>query len=309
MSFAPRFPLRFVSSLSLAALVAGCSAGATDTSEGDTSGDGGDETSGPSSSPSTGTGFGSGGSSSTGTFDDCAASAKLIYVLSTDYQLYSFDPTIPGTAAYKLVGNLNCPSNLGGSPQSMAVDRSGTAYVFFDSGELFAVSTLDASCQATSYVHPNQDFFNQLGMGFTAATPGSSDEVLYIVSPIFGLATVDTSTFAVSQLGVLTEPAELTGGADARLFRFAADSAQLGEIAVGSWSVAPIHTFSNLAGTTAWAFSRYAGKFYTFTSPGGPSTTTEFDPSTNASSTRDASVGFTIIGAGQSTCVPAPAPQ
>ncbi len=279
-----------------------CEAGADDESDGQ----GGDGAQGGSSSSN---GFnGSGGGAGGPPTDDCAENAKLVYVLSVDYELWSFNPTIPGTAAYQPVGPLACAAT--GAPQSMAVDRSGTAYVFYDSGQLFRVSTLDASCTATSYVHPVQQGFNQLGMGFTAAAPDSIEEQLYIVSPAFGLAMVDHQSYAVTQTGALVAIAELTGGPDARLFRFAASTADLGEISIGSWALSPIHTWSELLGTQAFAFSRYAGKFYLFTSPGAgiPSTTTEYDPVTNSSVTRDANVGFTIVGAGQSTCVPPPPP-
>lgn len=290
--------------LALVAALAGCDGcGAGTTGSGGSGGGSGDGGSGGSTGPGFGTGGGGGG-----TTDDCAAAAKLIYVLSTNYTLYSFDPTIPGTSAYKPVGPLGCAA--AGGPQSMAVDRSGTAFVFYDSGELFRVSTADASCTPTPYVHPVQLGFNQLGMGFTAAAPDSKQEILYIVSPAFGLATVDTGSYAVTQTNALVGTAELTGGPDARLFRFLASSSLLDEVAIGTWTTSAIHTFNELAGTQAFAFSRYAGKFYMFTSDGVSNTrTTEYDPVANSSSTRDADVGFVIVGAGQSTCVPPPPPM
>jgi hypothetical protein len=300
-----RFAFAVASLLAVAVVVAGCGAGSED---GDGGAGGTEVGSGPGGTGSTGSGF-TGGSTGSGMADDCLAEAKLIYLVSVDYELYSFDPTIAGTAAYNLVGPLSCAS--GGAPQSMAVSRDGTAYVFYDTGELFRVSTTDASCQSTSYVHPVQQGFNQLGMGFTAASEGSKDEVLYIVSPAFGLATVAFPSFQVSQTGALVGAAELTGGPDAKLFHFAAANAALGEIGLPSYSLSPMHVFSELSGTGAWAFSRYAGKFYLFTSPGDgfPSTTTEYDPVTDSSTTRDTSIGFTVVGAGQSTCVPPPPPM
>jgi hypothetical protein len=284
-----------------------CSAG----SDGDDDATGGTASNGPGSGPSAG---GSTGSFTTGagggmTNPNCSDAAKLIYVVSVEYELYSFDPNINGTSAYKLVGPLNCPSS--GSPQSMAVSRDGTAYVFYDTGDLFRVSTADASCAATSYAHPVTQPFSQLGMGFTATTPDSEAETLYIVSPDFGLATVALPTFEVTQTGALVEAAELTGGPDATLFRFAASSAALGEINRQTLSATQMHTFQGLQGTQAWAFSRYAGKFFMFTSPGAgiPSTTTVYDPFDMSEMVRDQNVGFTIVGAGQSTCVPPPMPK
>jgi hypothetical protein len=299
-----RFGLRLLvlTGLLFSSACSDCGAGNED---GD-GGDGGESSTG--TQGTTGSGF-TGGSTGSGNTDDCLAQAKLIYLVSVDYELYSFDPMVAGTAAYKLVGPLSCPS--AAAPQSMAVSRDGTAYVFYDSGELFRVSTTDASCQATTYVHPVQQGFNQLGMGFTATSDGSKDEVLYIVSPAFGLATVALPSYQVSQTGALVGAAELTGGPDGKLFHFAAGNAALGEIALPSNALTPIHTFSELAGTQAWAFSRYAGKFYMFTSPGTgvPSTTTEYDPVTDTSSVRDGGIGFTVVGAGQSTCVPPPPPM
>jgi hypothetical protein len=170
------------------------------------------------------------------------------------------------------------------------------------------VGTLDASCQSTAYVHPVQNDFNQLGMGFTATAEGVYQENLYVVSPDFGLATIAADTFAVTPLGDLYGAAELTGGLDAKLFLFEAQSATLGEIQLGSLTTQALHTFQGLSGTQAWAFSRYAGTFYMFTAPdaGSGSRATAFDPVTGTESIRDANVGFTVVGAGQSICVPPP---
>lgn len=83
---------------------------------------------------------------------DCAESAKVIYLVTEENILYSFNPETPGMAAYKKIGTLNCPSN--STPQSMSVDRSGKAYVFYSSGDLFLVDTSNAKCTSTNYNHP-----------------------------------------------------------------------------------------------------------------------------------------------------------
>lgn len=249
---------------------------------------------------------GAGPSTGSGTETSCSDAAKLVYLVSVQNDLWSFDPERPGMEAYRRVGTLDCPS--ASTPQSMSVDRFGQAWVFYSDGNLFRVSTADASCQSTSYAHPVQGEFNQLGMGFTSTSPGIYQEALYVVSPDFGLATVAADTLAVTQLGALVGAAELTGGIDARLFLFEAASATLGEIDTVALTSQPLHTFAGLSGTQAWAFSRYAGTFYMFTSPqaGVGSRTTAFDPVLGTESVRDADVGFTVVGAGQSICVPAP---
>lgn len=229
---------------------------------------------------------------------------KLVYVVSKDNQLFSFDPRIPGRAAYKAVGKLDCKAF--GSPQSMAVDRQGFAWVFYDSGQLFKVSVRDAHCSGqTPYKHPSHN--HQLGMGFTSVAPGSSDERLYILSPDFGLATISTKDFGVTTSGMLANGAELTGGGDGRLFYFAAWERTLSEIDLSTRQLKPMHSFGSFGNVGAWAFARYKGRFYMFTSSGfGPSKTTEYDPKTNKEVVRDEDVGFMIVGAGQSTLAPPP---
>lgn len=237
--------------------------------------------------------------------DDCADSAKLVYLVTEQNHLYSFDPRISGLAAYKRIGILNCESE--STPQSMSVDRLGKAYVFYTSGHLYYVSTTTAECTPTSYVHPIDQPSNQLGMGFTATTSGANDQVLYIHSRDFGLATVDLQTLAVNKLGVLNvNVMELTGGPDAVLFAFESSAAGLMQVDRGTYQTRLIHNFK-LTNVGAFAFARYAGVFYVFTAPsGGMTTTSMFDPQSNTESVRDVDLGVTVVGAGQSICVPPP---
>jgi hypothetical protein len=232
----------------------------------------------------------------------------VIYLVTQENYLYSFDPKIDGTSAYKRIGTLGCET--ASTPQSMSVDRAGKAYVFYSSGHLYYVSTTTAQCTPTSYQHPVSPAksFNQLGMGFTAKVPSSNEQVLYINSPDFGLATVDLQTLAVTKLNVLPSTvAELTGGPDALLFIYASSTAELSQVDRSTYQTQSIHRF-NQTNVTAFAFARYAGVFYVFTA-GGSSTrtvTTTFDPQTNIESVRDPDIGVTVVGAGQSTCVPPP---
>ena len=250
---------------------------------------------------------GGGGTGTTGT-DDCADSAKVIYLVTEENYLYSFDPKIDGMSAYKRIGTLSCET--ASTPQSMSVDRAGKAYVFYSSGHLYYVSTTTAQCTPTSYQHPVSPAksFNQLGMGFTAKVPSSMEQVLYINSPDFGLATVDLQTLAVTKLNVLQSTvAELTGGPDALLFIYTSSTAELSQIDRSTYQTQSLHRF-NQTNVTAFAFARYAGVFYVLTA-GGSSTrtvTTMFDPQTIIESVRDPDIGVTVVGAGQSTCVPPP---
>jgi len=227
--------------------------------------------------------------------------AKFVYVVTNDHRLFRFDPGTPGAAAYKLVGKMDCKTL--GQPQSMAVDRSGIAWVFYDSLQLFHVSTSDARCAPTAYRHPTNDHL--LGMAFTAAAPGSPEEVLHVLSPTFGLATVDVPSLEVRRIGGQGGMVELTGGIDAKLFLFAAREGSISELDRKTQATRPVHAFSGLEGAHALAFARYAGRFYVFTSHDLRTTrTTMFDPKSGEESVRDPSLDFVIVGAGQSTKVP-----
>jgi hypothetical protein len=227
--------------------------------------------------------------------------AKLVYLVSRDDSLWSFNPKNEGLAAYRRVGRLQCKA--WGEPQSMSVDRHGSAWVFYGSGQLFQVSLEDASCRSTTYVHPSRN--TMLGMGFTSVAPGSNDERLYVVSPDFGLATIDTRSLAVSMTGKLAGIAELTGGGDGRLFYFESGNGRLSEIDPKSGSLHLVHHFERLGYVASFAFARWAGRFYVFTAPGsGTSRVTEYDPVTDKERVRDVSIGFAVVGAGQSTLVP-----
>jgi len=225
----------------------------------------------------------------------------LVYLVSDDDYLFSFDPRVPGKPAYTSIGKLDCKAH--GIPQSMAVDRHGIAWVFYGSGEMFRVSVSDASCTPTPYKHPSG--MTQLGMGFTSASPGSGDDVLFTMSPVLGLSTVGFPSLEVSQTPGPKLSAELTGGGDGKLFAFTAGNGQISEIDRRSFETEPVYTIKGMWNVRAWAFSRYAGRFYVFTSRGFEhSKCTEIDPERNTEKVRDADVGFVVVGAGQSTLVP-----
>ena len=87
--------------------------------------------------------------------NDCPdAGSTLVYVITYQNALMSF---YPPTGTFKRIGTITCPTVPANTPYSMAVDRLGIAYVVFSDGELFRVSTADASGQATSFAttHPN----------------------------------------------------------------------------------------------------------------------------------------------------------
>jgi hypothetical protein len=286
-----------------------------------------------------GGGGGEGGFTDTGPAlgqDGCSEAAKLVYVVDVDNGLHSF---YPATHTFKTIGTLNCPSpgtdaaGEPGTPNSMAVDRSGVAWVNFTSGKLFRVSTTDASCSATSF-NPAKYGVGRFGMGFSSNGAGSKEETLYVTpfnDDAFGgaptgdgLATIELGNFALSQVGDFSnglggKVSELTGTGDGQLFGFFTTTpAKLAEIDKASVATpaAGQKTLTGVSTGTAWAFSFWGGDFWFYTSgvttqnPGETSNVTQYKKSGDGSvSVVMSAIGFNIVGAGVSTCAPTTPPK
>jgi hypothetical protein len=249
----------------------------------------------------------------------CSEAAKLVYVVSDNNDLYSF---APDKVAFTKIGTLDCPSG-GATPNSMAIDRSGTAWVNFSDGALFEVSTADASCLATTY-QKGQGGFERFGMAFATNSASTADETLYVVGidgpgQGKGLAKIDLSTMKLTLLGDFSGKltgtgAELTGTGDGRLFGFFTTSpnATLAQINMGSGATTGDKDLAGVSTGNAWAFSFWGGDFWFYTSSGlTPSRVTRLNTSgDNSISTAKQNVGnFRIVGAGVSTCAPTTPPR
>ncbi len=254
-----------------------------------------------------------GSSSSGGLPSDCTEAAKLIYVVGTGNELYSFSPP---TLNFNKIGLINCPQGGGfATPFSMAVDRGGAAWVLFSDGHLYKVDTATAACQATNFV-PNQDpNFGTFGMGFVSDSVGSQEETLYIGSYTgTGIAKIDLQTMKVIPIGTydkVSGPAEITGTGDARLYGFFLSSpvivAEIDKTTSHILSQAPQPTV-NIGG--GWAFAFWGGDFYLFTAPNGFSSQVDkYSPASKSTTVVKSNVGFTIVGAGVSTCAPFEPPK
>ncbi len=236
---------------------------------------------------------------------DCPdADSTLVYVVSENNELLSF---YPPTASFKLIGMLSCPDP-GASPFSMAVDRKGVAYVEYDDGKLFKVSTANASCQPTTFV-PNQGPFSTFGMGYATIGVGPAEE-LFIASGDGVLGKVDTTNFSVTTIGPFVPQlgrAELTGTGDGRLYAFVVPAnvtsgSAVAEIDKTTADVLGEDPLPQVEQGTAWAFAFWGGDFWLFTDP-SPQTTWRYDPVAKTA-TVVANYSSPIVGAGVSTCAP-----
>ena len=235
---------------------------------------------------------------------DCNERAKIVYVVTEENKLLSFNPD---TLAFKLVGTLNCAVS-NGSPFSMSVDRNANAWVLYQvsgafstkGGGIYKVSTLDATCQSTSYVANGQGF-ELFGMGFSANSFGSKDETLFIAGAAAGtfqsvknkLGTITFPGMAVTPVSTLdiTGGADLTGNGKGELFGFFPESSPpsvrqidkaTGTTSGQVWKL-PTNIFQN---TQAWAFAQWGGNFYLFfkTIMDTNSSVYKLDPGTGVSS-------------------------
>lgn len=277
---------------------------------------GGASSSGGSSSGGFGSGGDAGASSGGSSQDGCSEAAKLVYVVSGQNDLYSFDPS---TLTFKKIGPLSCPTSE--TPNSMAVDRSGTAWVNMSEGSLMKVSTADASCTATAFQKGQQGFV-KFGMAFAADSAGSTAETLYVAGITgfnegSGLAKIDLSTFQLTKIGDYSAPlngkgAELTGTGDGKLYGFFTTvPATLAQIDKATGATSGNKTLDGVVTGTAWAFSFWGGDFWFYTSVGQPSTVTRYAASGDGSikNVKNDVGGFRIVGAGVSTCAPTAPPR
>ena len=250
----------------------------------------------------------------------CSDASKLVYVVDDANNLYSF---APDKLLFSPVGRMSCPT--AETPNSMAIDRAGAAWVNFSGGSLFKVSTSDASCQATGFT-PGQGGFKKFGMAFATNSATSQDETLFVVGTLGslagkGLAKIDLRTMKLTTLGDFSgalagQGAELTGTGDGRLFGFFTTQpfATLAQIDKASGATTANQPLNGVNTGFDWAVSFWGGDFWFYTSPGGvPSTVTRKQTSTDGSiATAKQDVGgFRIVGAGVSTCAPTapPAPR
>jgi len=267
-----------------------------------------------------------GGSCGGGSSNCDASGTELVYVVDDSSNFLSFDPSklVPGGEPFSLIGTLNCPAGtalgVGGAatPFSMSVDRTGTAWVLYNSGEIFHVSTTDASCQATSW-QVGTNGFELFGMGFVSDSPGSDAETLFIsggdANDLVGgnLGSINPTNMVVNTIGVLPsaeQSPELTGTGDAKLYgyfpgsttTFVANLDKTNSTRGESWNTTTLD-----GGATAWAFAQWGGRFYIFATSGvliPTNTVYELDPATGLTSTAIPASLYRVVGAGVSTCAP-----
>lgn len=251
--------------------------------------------------------------------DDCVERAKWIYLIDSDGTLLQFKPD---TLEFIHVGPINCSAvGATGTPFSMSVDRDANAWILHSTGglglgagELYRVSTEDASCAATTFA-PNQAGFELFGMGFVSDAEGSSEETLYVAGgSATGIGTgtaslgwIDMTTLTLTGIAPVPGWPELTGTGLGELWGFFPHSSEVHKLNKYNGDVLQTYPLSIPTGSTeAWAFAFWGGDFYIFNKLSLDASTNvfklEMDDSTTSEIIHDS--GYRIVGAGVSTCAP-----
>ncbi|MFV8752300.1 hypothetical protein ACNOYE_17260 [Nannocystaceae bacterium ST9] len=242
---------------------------------------------------------------------DCAENTDVIYVISDDGELWSYDPV--DTQFALISANLGCPQS---QAFSMSVDRKGIAHVMFKNADIYTVDVNNPNMCLDPMYEPGQLGFNKFGMGFVSNDEFDPCEKLYAhsyVSPssegpdVGRLGRLDPETLTMEVIDFIDyNGGELTGTGDGRLFAFAGLPAKLIEYDKSNAQVIAVEQLDmNL--TNSFAFGFYGGDFYLFTESNNSafSKVTHYDhDDTKALTTVVAQAPIRVVGAGVSTCVP-----
>jgi hypothetical protein len=120
---------------------------------------------------------------------------ECMYLLAENGDLLRFSPTMKGLSR---VGHPSCPLGEGG-PRSMAVDRSGKAWIPALDGRIAEVNVHDASCTMTPFA-AHQSGFAKLNLALAGPTLYAADDHGWggDVAPSLGLATIDRTTWKLT---------------------------------------------------------------------------------------------------------------
>lgn len=231
---------------------------------------------------------------------------RNVYVVDTDRRLSAFDPE---RRAFDDIGVLDCPAAPDDQPFSMAVARDDTAWVLYQSGNLFLVDIKTAACRPSGFV-PGQQGFTTFGMGFTADLPGGDAETLYIAGgdPL-RLGQIDRPRRQVIPIAPIVGMPELTGNANGELWGFFPSTNDTFVARLDKTTAARREMFKlpRIVGQPLdWAFAYWGGDFWIFLQRVNDSATHVYRLTRDFTvfETALGNTGRHIVGAGVSSCAP-----
>jgi hypothetical protein len=245
--------------------------------------------------------------------DPCLDRGRFIYLLDIGHQLVRLEPE---SLDLTPIGSLECdPSE---TPISMSIDREGVAWVLYSDGRIHHVSTRDASCSPADF-EANQENFEVFGMGFVSLTEGSDAETLYVAGGPYAdfvpggtarLGQIDPTTLALTPIGPVPGWPELTGTGGGELWAFFPATTPPSVRLLNRESAESDRTIDlaelDISDVINWAFAFWGGRLHLFLQQrSDPSTSIwRLDPSTEELIEARTDIGYSIVGAGVSTCAP-----
>jgi hypothetical protein len=239
---------------------------------------------------------------------ECGPSTQFIYLIDENANLYQFSPP---TQTLTQVGPINCGS--GFSPETMAVDRRGIAWIEGE-GNLYELDTGTLTCWPSDF-DVSQTGSDYWGSCFALNAPRTPAETYYIqYSGV--LSSINPTTLALSEIGTLTglinndlqgSGAELTGTANGNLFGFFPSNpwvlAQIDKSNADILSQLPLPIITmDAANADGWAFASWGEDFWFFVSAGSVTKVFHYDAST-ATTSLATQIAAGMDGAGVSPCV------
>lgn len=236
--------------------------------------------------------------------DGCSEKLRFVYVMSKDKGLYQFDPD---TGVFTLVGRVDCGEFSDTTPSSMAMSTLGVALINYSNSSLQTVDIDDAACVESGWT-AGTGGFGRFGMGYVADRVGGT-ETLYI-SDATRLASVNTTTWVVTNIGRLPSQSELSGTGNGELWGFfpLESPPQLLQLdrtngnILNSFDLPPLPPSLDTFAFTAWG-----GEFYIFYRLSGLGETTRVYRFSRVTQELELIVedsGINVVGAGVSICAP-----
>jgi hypothetical protein len=225
----------------------------------------------------------------------CPTVATLVYLLAEGSALYSY---FPPTQTFTRIGALSCLS----SPTHMTVDRQGTAFIVAG-GRIYRASTQDASCSELTTWKPDAAFYD-FSLTFIGTT-NAIDDTLYLMNASVTLVTFDVMTGVRTPVApaitLPSSPGDMTSNGDGTLYLLRGDAGANPTLYRLDPKTATVISQDTLTaqGQSNQALAFWGGSFYAFENDA----VYQFDPM-KKTTTLVATAPASVIGAGQSTCVP-----
>ena len=266
---------------------------------------------------------GSGSQRREGLPEGCVDAALGIYLIDQQKGLHVFDPRSAEGGKGATIRDLGrvCPDAK--EPNSMALDRSATAWISTVEGSIYKVDTQTLTCEKSAY-NPVETGWRIFGMAFSTDVNDPSTEILYLSDTGCtgpgacgrgaALGALDLHTMKLTMLGKYNKGysgymGDITGTGDGRLYGFFSKgygAPTLARIRKRTGEIMSERDQRGLSINGAFCISFSDGYWYMLTQvAGSTSKLTRFKQQGDDHPTvLKEQLGFNVVGAGTSTCQP-----